>query len=130
VQAGVPWGAVHARPQAPQLVRVVVRSDSQPLAASPSQSPKPLAQSQRGLGEVRGHGLLLGVEVIDEQARPAPQRAKRIINGLRERGVLIGGEGPAGNVLKLRPPMCFGPEHAQRVTDTLREVLADPRLAG
>jgi len=89
-----------------------------------------LAQSQRGLGEVRGHGLLLGVEVIDEQARPAPQRAKRIINGLRERGVLIGGEGPAGNVLKLRPPMCFGPEHAQRVTDTLREVLADPRLAG
>ena len=89
-----------------------------------------LAQSQRGLGEVRGHGLLLGVEIIDEQARPAPQRAKRIINGLRERGVLIGGEGPAGNVLKLRPPMCFGPEHAQRVTDTLREVLADPRLAG
>ncbi len=39
--------------------------------------------------------------------------------------MLIGSEGPAGNVLKLRPPMCFGPEHADRVVATLREVLGE-----
>ena len=55
-----------------------------------------------------------------------PRRAKRIINGLRERGVLIGSEGPEGHVLKLRPPMCFGREHADRVISTLSAVLADP----
>jgi 4-aminobutyrate aminotransferase-like enzyme len=40
--------------------------------------------------------------------------------------VLIGSEGPAGNVLKLRPPMCFGREHADRVVAALGAVLADP----
>jgi 4-aminobutyrate aminotransferase-like enzyme len=84
-----------------------------------------LAQSHADLGEVRGHGLLLGVEVLKGDGTPAPARAKFIINALRERGVLIGGEGPAGNVLKLRPPMCFGPEHADRVIAALEAVLVD-----
>ena len=85
-----------------------------------------LAQLYSCLGEVRGHGLLLGVEVIEASGFPAPRHAKAIINGLRERGVLIGSEGPAGNVLKLRPPLCFGREHADRVVAALSEVLADP----
>ena len=87
-----------------------------------------LAQAQPWLGEVRGHGLLLGVEVIDAEGAPATARATLIVNGLRERGVLIGTEGPAGNVLKLRPPMCFGSEHADRVIAALSEALADPTL--
>ena len=57
---------------------------------------------------------------------PAGARAKRIVNGLRERAVLIGSEGPAGNVLKLRPPLCFGSEHVDRVIAALAEVLSDP----
>jgi 4-aminobutyrate aminotransferase-like enzyme len=44
--------------------------------------------------------------------------------------VLIGSEGPAGHVLKLRPPMCFGPEHADRVVTALAAVLADLGLPG
>ena len=83
------------------------------------------AAVHKGLGEVRGHGLLLGVEVIDGVGVPAPRRTKLIVNGLRERGVLIGSEGPAASVLKLRPPMCFGPEHADRVLTALAEVMAD-----
>ncbi len=77
---------------------------------------------QPGFGEVRGHGLMIGVEVVDAGGAPAPQRAKQIVNGLRERGVLIGSEGPGGNVLKLRPPMCFGAEHVDRVLVALGEV--------
>jgi 4-aminobutyrate aminotransferase-like enzyme len=84
-----------------------------------------LARAHACLGEVRGHGLLLGVEVIGTDGAPAPARARLLINGLRERGVLIGSEGPAGNVLKLRPPMCFAREHADRVVTTLAAVLAE-----
>ena len=84
-----------------------------------------LAQAHSCLGEVRGHGLLLGVEVIEADGTPAPRRAQLIINSLRERGVLIGSEGPAGHVLKLRPPLCFGREHADQVISTLSAVLAD-----
>jgi 4-aminobutyrate aminotransferase-like enzyme len=84
-----------------------------------------LAQSQACLGEVRGHGLLLGIEVLEADGTTAPRLARSIINQLRDRGVLIGSEGPAGNVLKLRPPMCFGPEHADRVIAALSAVLAD-----
>ena len=83
-----------------------------------------LARSEACLGEVRGHGLLLGVEVIEADGSAASGRAKSIIDALRESGVLIGSEGPEGNVLKLRPPLCFGPEHADRVIAALRAVLA------
>jgi 4-aminobutyrate aminotransferase-like enzyme len=82
-----------------------------------------LARSHACLGEVRGHGLLLGVEVLDPDGSASPRLARSVINELREAGVLIGSEGPGGNVLKLRPPMCFGPEHADRVAEELEAVL-------
>ena len=66
--------------------------------ASPS-SPAPT----RCLGEVRGHGLLLGVEVLEPDGSASPGLARSLINELREAGVLIGSEGPGGNVLKLPP---------------------------
>ena len=82
------------------------------------------AAGQRGFGEVRGHGLMLGVEIVDGNGAPAPLRARQIVNGLRDNGVLIGSEGPHGHVLKLRPPMCFGPEHVERVLAALGAVSA------
>jgi 4-aminobutyrate aminotransferase-like enzyme/Ser/Thr protein kinase RdoA (MazF antagonist) len=68
--------------------------------------------------DVRGCGLLIGVEVTDRIL------TKRLVNRLRDRGVLIGSEGPMGNVLKLRPPMPFRPEHADIVIDALTDVLS------
>ena len=65
------------------------------------------------LGDVRGSGLLLGVEVLGRDAHTARARTKEIVNALASRArVLIGSEGPGGNLLKLRPPMPFRPEHA------------------
>lgn len=80
-----------------------------------------LASSCPRLREVRGSGLMIGAEVTD---RPL---AKSIVNGLRERGVLIGSEGPLGNVLKIRPPLPFRPEHADIVVEALRETLSAVR---
>jgi 4-aminobutyrate aminotransferase-like enzyme/aminoglycoside phosphotransferase (APT) family kinase protein len=66
------------------------------------------------LGQVRGAGLLLGLEVLDAHGAPSRGRARRFVNQLAERhSVLTGTEGPAGAVLKLRPPMVFGREHAE-----------------
>lgn len=68
--------------------------------------------------EVRGAGLFVGVELADADC------ATRIVNGLRERRVLISATGPGANVLKIRPPLVFGMEHAEIFLDALRAELA------
>jgi 4-aminobutyrate aminotransferase-like enzyme/Ser/Thr protein kinase RdoA (MazF antagonist) len=89
-----------------------------------------LARTQETLGEIRGSGLLLGVEVIGPDALPAPRHARRIVNSLRERGILIGSSGPQGHILKLRPPMVFGHDHVNEVIETLTAVLETAALRG
>jgi 4-aminobutyrate aminotransferase-like enzyme len=65
------------------------------------------------LGDVRGAGLYTGVEIVKDKASREPDResAERIVNELRQRNILIGTAGRHGNVLKIRPPLCFGREH-------------------
>jgi 4-aminobutyrate aminotransferase-like enzyme len=80
-----------------------------------------LAAKHQVIRDVRGCGLMIGVEITDRAL------TKRLVNGLRDRGVLIGSEGPLGNVLKLRPPMPFRPEHADIVIEALTAVLSAAR---
>ncbi|MDQ3890176.1 MAG: aminotransferase class III-fold pyridoxal phosphate-dependent enzyme [Actinomycetota bacterium] len=79
------------------------------------------------VGDIRGRGLLLGVDLVDDQeARtPATGAARAVVNGLRERGVLVGLTGRDENVLKIRPPLVFGREHADRLVEALDDVLAE-----
>ncbi len=83
-----------------------------------------LAERHPLIGDVRGEGLLLGVELTDEAGRPAAGQARKVTEGMRERGVLLSATGPAGNVLKIRPPLVFRQEHADLLLHTLDEVLA------
>ncbi len=78
------------------------------------------------VGDVRGHGLLLGVELVDDpDARtPAIRAARAVVNGLRGRRVLVGLTGRDENVLKIRPPLVFGREHADHLVEALDDVLA------
>jgi 4-aminobutyrate aminotransferase-like enzyme len=76
------------------------------------------------IGDVRGEGLLLGVELIDEIGGPAAEHAQGVAEALRERGILLSATGPAGNVLKIRPPLVFQREHADLLLQALDEVLA------
>lgn len=66
------------------------------------------------IGDVRGMGLFIGVELVtDRDARtPAPKAADHVVDALRLRGVLASTDGPDDNVLKIKPPMVFGPEEA------------------
>jgi 4-aminobutyrate aminotransferase-like enzyme/Ser/Thr protein kinase RdoA (MazF antagonist) len=85
---------------------------------------KTLAGRHPVMGDVRGEGLLLGVELVGEERVPAAGRAGRVTEAMRERGILISTTGPAGNVLKIRPPLVFQREHADLLLQTLDEVLA------
>jgi 4-aminobutyrate aminotransferase-like enzyme len=79
------------------------------------------------IGEVRGSGLLLGVALVGDAATrsPDPRLAHRVMNGMRERGVLVGTTGPHRNVLKLRPPLAFRSEHVALVVRALDEALEE-----
>lgn len=61
-----------------------------------------------GIGDIRGAGLYIGVDVVDPATGAAdPARTTRLMNALREEGVLIGAAGLGANVLKIRPPLCL-----------------------
>jgi 4-aminobutyrate aminotransferase-like enzyme/Ser/Thr protein kinase RdoA (MazF antagonist) len=72
------------------------------------------------LGQVRGAGLLLGLDVLGPNGQEAKLRTKRIVNALAsEFRILIGYEGPGADILKLRPPMPFRREHADLLVEAI-----------
>ncbi len=79
------------------------------------------------IGDVRGSGLFLGLDlVLDRENRaPAPNQASYVVNRLRERGVLAGTDGPHHNVIKLRPPLIFSQADADLFVRTLEELLKE-----
>jgi len=81
-----------------------------------------LQQRHSLIADVRGSGLFLGVELVLDR-EPATHEAHRIVNQMREHGVLIGTDGPHHNVLKIRPPMPFSTTDADHLLTTLEDVL-------
>jgi 4-aminobutyrate aminotransferase-like enzyme len=81
-----------------------------------------LQQRHEIISDVRGSGLFIGVELVRE-GRPADVEAARVVNQMRENGILLGTDGPHHNVLKIRPPMPFSEENAEELIATLRETL-------
>lgn len=84
-----------------------------------------LADRYHVIGDVRGSGLFIGVEIVADPATKTPDAAltTRIVNGLRERRILISASGPRANVLKIRPPLVFTRENADMLIDGLADVL-------
>jgi 4-aminobutyrate aminotransferase-like enzyme/Ser/Thr protein kinase RdoA (MazF antagonist) len=76
-----------------------------------------LAHRHAIIGDVRGAGLFAGVELVRDPAtlEPATQEAGRIVNHMRQQGVLASTDGPLDNVLKFKPPMVFGRAEADRL---------------
>ncbi len=82
------------------------------------------------IGDVRGQGLFVGVELVKNRAtlEPAPEEAAYIINRMREHGILISTDGPLHNVLKLKPPMVFSKQNADEVVEVLGKILGEDCL--
>jgi 4-aminobutyrate aminotransferase-like enzyme len=81
------------------------------------------------VGDVRGSGLFLGVELVRDRAtlEPAGAEASYVANRMREEGILLGTDGPHHNVVKIRPPMCFDESNADRLVGTLDRILGEGR---
>ncbi|HVR49504.1 MAG TPA: aminotransferase class III-fold pyridoxal phosphate-dependent enzyme [Pseudorhodoferax sp.] len=85
-----------------------------------------LGQRHAIVGEARGAGLFVGLELVTDRTTraPATAQATRVVNGLRQRQVLLSATGPHANVLKIRPPLVFERAHADLLVERLDSVLA------
>jgi 4-aminobutyrate aminotransferase-like enzyme len=85
-----------------------------------------LARRHDLVGNVRGDGLFIGVELVrDRKTRqPATEETTRLVNGLRRKRVLISSAGPFANVLKVRPPLPFTRGNADQFLQIFDDVLA------
>ncbi|XP_043917252.1 ethanolamine-phosphate phospho-lyase [Protopterus annectens] len=79
------------------------------------------------IGDVRGAGLFVGVDLVKDRKRrtPATAEAQHVIYKLKEKHILLSADGPYRNILKFKPPMCFTMENAKRVVDAIDELLTE-----
>ena len=77
------------------------------------------------IGEVRGQGLFLGIELVDEHLNPLAEKTAYVVNRMKEFGILMSSDGPHHNVLKIKPPLTFTKENAKEVLFYLQKVLAE-----
>jgi 4-aminobutyrate aminotransferase-like enzyme len=79
------------------------------------------------VGDIRGSGLFLGVELVKSRdtLEPAAAEASEVANRMRDLGILLGTDGPFHNVIKIRPPMPFTAADAEHLATTFATVLSD-----
>ena len=86
----------------------------------------PLAEELEMIGEIRGKGLMIGVELVGSKGEPAADKAGAVLEAAREEGLLIGKGGLYGNALRIAPPLSLTEEEADegfaRLERALRSV--------
>jgi 4-aminobutyrate aminotransferase-like enzyme len=91
---------------------------------------KGLMGKYRLIGDVRGLGLYIGVELVVDRStlEPATEHADYIINRMRDHAILISTDGPLENVLKMKPPIVFSEKNADEVVNALDKILQEDCL--
>ncbi len=86
-----------------------------------------LAERHPLIGEVRGMGLMLGVELVRDRAtkEPASTETAAVLEACKVRGLLVGKGGYYGNVLRIKPPMCLTTDDADFIADCLDEIFTE-----
>ncbi len=80
---------------------------------------KALQKKYVQIADVRGSGLFLGVELVDEKGMPYTELASFVKNRLRDKFILIGTDGPFDSVLKIKPPLSFQKSDVNTLVDTM-----------
>lgn len=108
------------------LVEEKLQDNARDVGAYAVEGLAKLANKHAIIGNVRGSGLFFGAELVLDRAEktPATDIATRVINGMRERGILMGKLGIHQNATKIRPPMPFTKENADFMLSVLDDVLA------
>ncbi|MGB5655849.1 MAG: aminotransferase class III-fold pyridoxal phosphate-dependent enzyme [Acidimicrobiia bacterium] len=85
-----------------------------------------VADRHHAVGDVRGAGLYLGVELVEERRskHPATTLARAVVEYAKAQGVLLSTDGPLGNVIKIKPPMVFDSANADQLVSVIDEALA------
>jgi 4-aminobutyrate aminotransferase-like enzyme/Ser/Thr protein kinase RdoA (MazF antagonist) len=88
---------------------------------------KKLAERHAIIGDVRGLGLFLGIELVRDRAtlEPAAAEAAYVVERMKEHGILLSTDGPLHNVIKMKPPLVFSEAHAERVVAAYDRVLGE-----
>ena len=76
-------------------------------------------------GDVRGEGLFLGFELVDEAMNPLADEADYLVNRMKDHGILLSTDGPDHNVLKIKPPIVFTKENAEELIFYLQKVFGE-----
>ncbi|MCH7643893.1 MAG: aminotransferase class III-fold pyridoxal phosphate-dependent enzyme [Myxococcales bacterium] len=107
------------------LEREKLRENADRVGAYLRSGLESLADRHRLIGDVRGAGLFVGVELVRDRKtlEPAREETHAIVNGMREDGVLVGIEGAHRNVLKMRPPLVFSEANADQLIASLDRAL-------
>lgn len=77
------------------------------------------------IGDVRGQGLFLGIELVDEHLNPLEAQTNYLANRMKDHGILMSTDGPDHNVLKIKPPIIFTKENAEELIFYLKKIFAE-----
>ena len=77
------------------------------------------------IGDVRGQGLFLGIELVDLSLKPLADQTDYLANRMKDHGILMSTDGPDYNVLKIKPPIVFTKENAEELLLYLRKILKE-----
>ncbi|WP_235906029.1 aminotransferase class III-fold pyridoxal phosphate-dependent enzyme [Patiriisocius marinistellae] len=77
------------------------------------------------IGDVRGAGLFLGFELVDNNKNPLPLHATYLANRMKQKHILMSTDGPEHNVLKIKPPLVFSHENASTLIVRLTQVFKE-----
>lgn len=115
--AGNPWATMQAAETFKILEDENILEKNEKLGAIIMGGLKEFQKDSRIMGDVRGRGLLIGIELVKDKKTKeyAPQETLQVIEEARERGLLIGKGGLYGNVIRLTPPMCIDEQNAKDI---------------
>ena len=75
------------------------------------------------IGDIRGQGLFLGIELVDSNLIPLGLHASYLVNRMKDHGILMSTDGPDNNVLKIKPPLVFSIDNAKELLFYLKKIL-------
>ncbi|WP_226064527.1 aminotransferase class III-fold pyridoxal phosphate-dependent enzyme [Kaistella polysaccharea] len=112
-----------------EVIRTVKREklqeNAQKIGTYLKEELKSLAQDYPIIGDVRGQGLFLGIELVDKNMNPLAAQTEYLADRMKDHGILMSTDGPDHNVLKIKPPLVFNLENASQLIFYLRKIFAE-----